>query len=96
MADETITGQLLREQRIKTNELIKANNLSKAEQALLEGQALILKFLEVDHNKIAEMYPEFIERSIAQKRTITQRDAIILMIISIVLSGVSGYLFNLI
>jgi len=59
---ETITGKLLRRAQGNIDKVINENNLSKAEKTLLEGQKLILSFIEDDHRKTTEMYADFVER----------------------------------
>ena len=62
MSDNTVTGKLLQEAQTNIEEVIRANNLSKAETTLLRGQKLILRFIEEDHAKTKEMYEEYKDR----------------------------------
>ena len=87
MAD-TITGKLLQEQRTKIDNVIDQNNLSKTNRTLLEGQRLIIKFIEEDHYKVTDMYKDFQTGVAEKKKSLSQMDAIKLVLISSVISTV--------
>ena len=87
-----ISDDLLESANTKIDTLLKKKGIPQTERVMLETQQYFLMFLRSDHKKINEMYPVYIEQKKKNERLLLLNNAVIIFLVTDVLSRVIGYL----